>query len=175
MSVDLEEGGAPEAQPAGGSLRDRIAAQERQIEREPEQAIILPLQWLEGVAVQYRALSQREMFAIETRLEKHKDEYERSLFAVADKLINACERIVEQTGPDEYQDTGYKWGKKAAEELFSRNLPEGARGRQGVLAVFPDEEILFDHYAEYEKQRKEIRTRVSSRLEGESEASSAQT
>lgn len=159
----------------GPSLRDEIAAQERQIQQEPAHAIIVPLSWLTGFAVQYRALSQREMYPLEKRHDKNPDEYEQGLFIAADKLLHAQERIVKQTGPDEYSDTGYKLGPRAAQELFDRTLPEKATARQGLLAIFPEEEILFDHFLEYERQRKLIRTKVDKKVTGEFEAGSAQT
>lgn len=161
---------------AGPSLQQRIAQREREHEQAPEHTIILPVPGFEDIlAVQYRALSVREMFAIETRVTKTiKDEYEQNLFGAADKLINACERIVEPTSdPDTFNDTGYQWGTKAARELFNRTLPEPSTARQALLSIFREEESLFAHFTAYEEQRAAVRKRLDSDLAGESAASSA--
>jgi hypothetical protein len=174
---EAPEAPAPVAAVAAGSLQDRIAAQEAELQQAPEHAIILPIPWLAGFSVQYRALSMRECFKLESRSDKVKDAYDKNLNAVCDKLINACEAILEDRGvidgQETYEQTPYKWGATAARDLFRRSLPDAATARQGLLAIFPDEEILFDHFAAYEVERKRVRTGLDQSLEGNSEASSA--
>lgn len=171
----------PEAAPVavGGSLRDRVEQRRRELERQPEQTILLPIPGYEDLLVaQYRALRYREMFAIESRHESNPDKAEGTLFALADKLIAACERILEPVGYDEdghetYQDTGHRYNARAARELFGAELPEGATARQALLAIFGDadgEERLVLHGADYERERQRVRQHSDSRAEGESQA-----
>ena len=160
------------AAPDDLSLRERVQARHRELEREPDHAILLPVPGYEqDLLVEYRALTYREQFAIETKLEGHKDEAERVLFIAVDKLIAACVRIVEPTGTtDEYKDTGFRWNANAARDLFGCNLPDDARARQGLLAIFSGddgEERLILHAAEYEVQRVAARRQIERRAEGE--------
>ena len=56
--------------------------------------------------------------------------------------------------------------------LFGRQLPDAATARQGILAIFKDDEVLFDHFADYEREREAARERIDTSLAGESVASS---
>jgi hypothetical protein len=161
---------------AGGlSLADRIAASERQATETPERAIILPVPGPTSsfLSVRYRALTYRELLKIEERHEKVKDSGDQYLFIATDKLIQACQGILENTGPDEYTDTGHKWTAQTAKVLFRRDLPDNATARQAVLAIFPDEEAVIEHFKEYEQQRLEIRRQIDRETEGNSGARSA--
>lgn len=163
-----------ESQPQAGSLRDRIARRKRELEQQPEHTIILPVPRFEDIlSVQYRPLEYREMFRIETRHEKRPDGAERLLFVAADKLVNACERLVEPAGADTYKDTGHRWSVEAARDLFDIDLPEKTTARQALIAIFDDEELLIRHASDYEEQRRAIHPRLEEKLTGESEASSA--
>lgn len=159
---------------AAGSLQDRIARRQREIEQAPEHTIVIPVPDFEDIlAVQYRTLDYREMMIIEARQEKNKDDAERILFVAADKLIKACIRLVEPTGTDEYTETGYKWSLDAARDLFGKDLPNGTSARQALIACFKDEETLVMHAGAWAEQREKVRARVESEVSGESSASTA--
>lgn len=165
-----------EARP--GSLQDRIARRQREIEAQPEHTIVIPVPDFEDIlAVQYQTLDYRKMMAIEARQEKNKDTAEGVLFVAADKLINACVRIVEPTDDPngDYKDTGYKWGLDAARNLFGKDLPDNTSARQAVIACFRDEETLVRHAGDWATQREEIRKRVDTEALGESAASTVAT
>lgn len=161
-----------------GSLADRMAARSRELEQEPERAIILDVPGYEGIlAVQYRALDYREEFKIEDRYAKVKDGAEQTLLAAVGKLSHACEEILEVVGPDTYKQTGQKWNVPGVRALFSSRsavqaLPEGASVRMAMVAAFPDEEALVRHAADYEERRGAVRPGVERELAGESEGGS---
>lgn len=160
------------------SLRDQVAARQAQLERSPEHTILLPVPRFEDLLVaQYRPLGYRESWRIEERHEKVKDGAEQALLVAADKLIAACERIVEPTAdPDEYRDTGHKWGLAIARDVFGLELPDATTARQALLAIFAGdegEEALVRHAAEYEEQRRAHSARIDRVVAGESAASSA--
>lgn len=161
-----------------GSLRDRVAARQAELEHSREHTILLPVpRFEELLAVQYRPLGYREAWRIEERHEKVKDGAEQALLVAADKLLAACERLVEATSiADEYRDTGQKWGLAAARDMFGLDLPDGTTSRQALLAIFAGdegEECLVRHAADYEEQRRVRVAKIGRVVEGESQASSA--
>jgi hypothetical protein len=155
------------------SLQDWAARRRREMHDAPEKAIVIPLPGYEDrLSVQFRALNYREALAIENRQEKNKDQAEALLFVAADKLIAACERIVEATPyPNTYNDTGYKLNAKGAREFFGCAIPDGAGGRVGVLAILPDEEAVVRYAGELEERRQALRAGTERGMAGESEAS----
>lgn len=166
------------------SLRDQVEARRRELEHEPDRAILLPFPGFDNLMVQYRPLSYRESWRIEDKHAKVKDGAEQALLIAADKLVAACERIVTSNGiPDEYTDTGLKLGVRLAREEFGLPLPEGTTARAAVLAIFRDqsvfgedgEELLVRLAADYEDQREPKAEQITSSVEGESEADSAAT
>lgn len=162
----------PGAPAPGVSLRDRIARRSRELEQKPEHIIMLDVPGYEDLlAVHYRALPYREQIKIEGRSDKVKDPAEQTLRVAADKLIAACERIVEKTDdPDTYTDTGFVWNAKAA-DLFDKQLPEGSTARQALIAIIDDEEVLVRHAADLEEQRRDLRRKIDQSVEGNSVAS----
>jgi hypothetical protein len=168
----------PQEHVDAGSLKARVQARRRELEQEHDSTFVLPIPGFEQLlAVEYRPLNYREMMKLESRHSKNTDEAESVLFIAVDKMIAACERLVEVTGnPDEYADTGYRWNVQGVRECFGCELPDGATARQAVLKVFSyegGEEDLILHSGEYETQRSTRRASVDRRVEGESEASSA--
>ena len=158
-----------------GSLRERAAARRRELEHEHEVSILLPMPGYEDLfAVQYRAMGAREMFTIENRSKDDKESYDKYWAIASDKLVAACERILEVKGPDTYEDTGFRLNAKAARELFDCSLPENASARIAMHAIFgaseEGDERLTDHAGDYELQRKGLVTKVDKRVEGESGA-----
>ena len=161
---------APQA--TGESLQEWAARRRQDLAAQPERAIFLPLPgYEERLAVQYRPLTYREAVKIETRHEKNRDDAEKLLFVAADKLIAACERIVEPNGPDEYKDTGYRFNAKAAAELFG--CGDVVSSRQALLAIFDDEEAVVRHHGAYEEQRTAANEGVTRLMVGESGAGEA--
>lgn len=161
------------------SLRDQIAQVQQELEHAPEHTILLTVPKLDGILVaQYRPLGYREAWRIEEKHGKVKDGAEQALLVGADKLLAACERLVRPTAdPDEFEDTGYRWGVKLAREEFGLELPEGTTARQALIAIFRSlgkddegEELLVRHAAEYEEQRQAESSRIGARVEGESAA-----
>lgn len=169
MSV-VDETPEQETPAVGLSLRDRVQARERELERSSVNAILVPVPGLEDfLAVRYRPLSFQEMVKLEKRHERLVEEKPAEGFVrvAADKLIHAEPHIMEMNGDGKWHDTEYTLDARAARDLFGRDLGENATRRDAVRAIFRDDEGLIEHAAKYEELRRVARSGVDGSLEGE--------
>lgn len=184
MTDETPQDTATPVRAEGVSLAERAQRRHQELSHAPESTLVLPVPGYEDImSVRYRPLTFRENWDIETRHTKPGEtpSSEEALFIAADKLIVACKGLVEPDGVDEtgspkFKDTGYKWNRRAAVEVFGCTLPADATARASILAIFgPDdgEESLIIHAGDYGVGRDALKSKVDRRVEGESGASSA--
>lgn len=158
---------------ANASLRARIEARAKELSA--QNPIILPVPGCEDLfAVEYRVLNLKELTAIALRQEEAKDD---ATVTLVDTLLKACVTIREvQPGKpeDEWRDTGFKWGSRAARDLFGLDLPEGTTERSALLAIFEylvgerHGLVLAGHCDQYSNATRLKTPKIAEGVEGES-------
>lgn len=156
------------------SLKERLARRREELRR--NRVIDIPVPGYEKELVaRYIPLDYHTLRRIGKRAENQQDEIQAEIDLAADTLVNACEGIYEKKADDEgLAPTGYKWGTKAAVELFGlpvQELSENPTAREAILAIFPSDTLVVGHYLEYSRQTSTAQDEVETQLQGESRAS----
>ena len=166
----------PGSAPAGGSLRERLAARRRELTEERTFLLAVPGYEDLGLYARYKSLPYEALRAIVKRHERTMDTAAGELALACDVLIHACIELVEKRDDDSYQSLGFRWGPEAAKELFQIDLPEGATVRNAIQEIFAGRSMsLILHYREYDEQMGTTVAEVDDAQVGESAASSDQT
>ncbi len=128
--------------PAGGSLRDRLAARRRQLaERDFFTQPILGYEDL-GLYARYEVLDFTTRSKIgqrhATAISRKETEIGGTRDAAADTLAQACVGLLEKVGEDGgFRELAPGFTADAIREYIVPDLPEGATVRQAILAMFP--------------------------------------
>jgi hypothetical protein len=148
-----------------GSLQERLHQRRAEMQAQEPEEFDVP--GYEGIIVaRYQILPWKQHRAITARHEKSRDVAERDMYVAADTLINACVDLAEVLPDGSRKPLGYKWGVKAAQELFGVDSPLET-ARQGILACFPRDGLLMSHYGEVMQWQQGAQPKVDRELEQE--------
>jgi hypothetical protein len=130
---------------AAGSLQDRL--HQRRAELQSQESRDFDVPGYGGIIkARYHVLPWKQHRAIAARHEKERDVALREVYTAADTLINACDALIEVAADGTERPLDYKWGVRAASELFGADGLDTAR--QGIIACFPQDGLLMAHFGE---------------------------